>query len=91
MDYAGRKMIESIGYGMMAVGAVGACWGVARIVETYSYDKPKPKIPHTYTLFRGAKQCHNCRHSEISTAYPELACPVLGKHVEPHHFCDEWA
>ena len=84
-------MIESIGYGMMAVGAVGACCGVARIVESFSYDKPKPKIPHTDTLFRGAKQCHNCRHSEISTAYPELACPVLGKHVEPHHFCDEWA
>ena len=84
-------MIESIGYGMMAVGAVGACWGIARIVETYSYDKPKPKPTHTDTLFRGAKQCCNCRHSEISTAYPELACPVLGKHVEPHHFCDEWA
>ena len=84
-------MIESIGYGMMAVGAVGACCGVARIVESFSYDKPKQKIPHTDTLFRGAKQCHNCRHSEISTVYPELACPVLGKHVEPHHKCDEWA
>ena len=91
VDYAGRQMIESIGYGMMAVGAVGACWGIARIVESFSYDKPKPKIPHTDTLFRGAKQCHNCLHHSISPEHPLLACGQRGVKVEPHHFCDEWA
>ena len=86
-------LIDSALWALIAGGAAMACWGVARMIEPACYDKPKPKpkTTHTDTLFRGAKQCHNCRHSEISTAYPELACPVLGKHVEPHHFCDEWA
>ena len=84
-------MIESIGYGMMAVGAVGACCGVARIVESFSYDKPKQKIPHTDTLFRGAKQCHNCLHHSISPEHPLLACGQRGVKFEPNHFCDEWA
>ena len=84
-------MIESIGYGMMAVGAVGACWGIARIVESFSYDKPKPKPTHTDALFRGAKQCHNCRHHSISTEHPLLACGVHGVKFEPNHWCKEWA
>ena len=85
----GRQMIESIGYGMMAVGAVGACWGVARLIDPTCYDKPKPT--NTDTLFRGAKQCHNCLHHSISPEHPLLACGQRGVKVEPHHFCDEWA
>lgn len=85
-------LIDSALWALIAGGAAMACWGVARMIEPACYDKPKPKpkTTHTDTLFR-RKKCCNCRHSEISTVFPELACPVLGKHVDPHHFCDEWA
>lgn len=56
--------------------------------ERACYDKPKPE--NVDTKFRN-KRCDNCRYSEVSTVYPELACPVIGRHVEAHHRCDEWA
>ena len=94
VDYAGRKMrllIDSALWALIAGGAAMACWGVARMIGSFSYDKPKPKIAHTDTLFRGAKQCHNCRHHSISTEHPLLACGQRSVKVDPHHFCDEWA
>lgn len=82
-------LIDSAIWGIIAVGALGTCWGVARMIEPACYDKPKP--PHTDTLFRGAKQCHNCRHHSISTEHPLLACGLHGVKFEPHHWCKEWA
>ena len=56
----------------------------------YKHDGSKVDAAK-YPSYAKDKKCGNCRHSEISTVYPELACPVLGKHVEPHHRCEEWA
>ena len=82
--------IEIIGWSVVAFIFIFVLWQIYLMWEASCYDKPTPKPEHVDTLFR-AKQCGNCRHSEISTVYPELACPVLGKHVEPHHRCEEWA
>lgn len=86
-------VINIIGGAIILVGLCAALLAIAIAVEDRSYDD---KPTNTDTLFRPdtllrRKKCCNCRHSEISTVFPELACPVLGKHVEPHHFCDEWA
>ena len=69
-------------------GLCAVLLAIVIFIEPSRYDKPKPT--NSDTKFRGAKQCHNCMHSEISIVHPELACAVLGKHVEPHHSCKEW-
>lgn len=79
-------ILEALAWAAIAFGFVAVLWALIRMLEPACYDPPK----HTDTLFRGAKQCHNCMHSEISIVHPELACAVLGKHVEPHHSCKEW-
>ena len=80
-------VINIIGGAIILVGLCAALLAIAIAAEDRSYDD---KPTNTDTLSR-RKNCCNCRHSEISTVFPELACQVLGKHVEPHHFCDEWA
>lgn len=40
--------------------------------------------------YRKPSRCDTCTHSEISTAYPMLACPIQGKHVDPYDRCKEW-
>ena len=79
-------ILEALAWAAIAFGFVAVLWALIRMLEPACYDPPK----HTDTKFRGAKQCHNCLHSEISIVHPELACAVLGKHVEPHHSCKEW-
>jgi len=83
-EYVGMAFI----YLVIAFIALLILWRMFGKFERKCYDKPKPTNTDTLLL---RKNCCNCRHSEISTVFPELACPVLGKHVEPHHFCDEWA
>ena len=81
------SLFEYIGWAIIAIVFLAVVLQIARMFEASCYDQPPT---NTDTLLRGNK-CANCMHSEISTVYPELACVVIGKHVEPNHLCDEWA
>lgn len=83
-EYAGMAFV----YTVIAFFALFILWMLYGKFERTCYEPEKPQ--NVDTLFRN-KRCDNCRYSEISTVYPELACPVIGRHVEAHHRCDEWA
>lgn len=39
---------------------------------------------------RNYQRCDFCKHGEISTDYPKIACAIKGKHMEPTDRCKEW-
>lgn len=74
---------------LIVSGAIAVLWAIYKMFEPSCCQDAKPT--YSDTLFRGAKQCHNCLHHSISPEHPLLACGQRGVKVEPHHFCDEWA
>jgi hypothetical protein len=80
------SLAEYIGLAFVFLACVVALAVIIKALENASYDEPKKPAQKTP---RG--KCWSCMHGEISTVFPEIACPIQGRHVEPHHSCDEWA
>ena len=84
-----NPLIDAAIYGVIAVGALAVCWGVARMIEPACYDKPKAKdaVPEnldrlvrtrrTVPIEYAEGHCINCGKAEMGSLRDQLQSLIL--------------
>ena len=96
-----NEIIDAAKYGLLAFGAIGTVWGIARMIEPACFDEPKKPVEpenvdklvrqqRTTPIEYAEGHCINCKKAIQSAAYPMRTCTLLNELVYPNWSCARW-